>query len=298
MNRTDRCPICANKEITITYRGPIRVGSGSLRTDKSYNVYRCSDCLTIWHENDAYESKEYYESTQYRVELEGAADVETFYARHDRECLEKFIYTGTDIFRNKTVADVGCGGGGWLDFLKGVAKTTVAVEPSVLYRQHLHEKGHIAYAYMDNAAKDFANTIDVLTSFDVIEHVDNPRQFAEDAFRLLKNGGEIIVGTPTDLGHLRALLGSEFDSFVFSVQHPWVLSEKALKIIFENAGFKEISVRQFMKYGLGNVFAWLKERQPRGHVTYPCISHTVNEAWKANLAEKGQGDYLVLYAVK
>lgn len=298
MNNTIQCSICGSKEISITYHGPIRVGLGSQRTEKLYDLYRCSVCDTIWHENDAYESKKYYESTRYRVELEGTADIEAFYARHDRECLEKFHYTGTDIFRDKIVADIGCGGGGWLDFLKGVARETVAVEPSELYRKHLNEKGHASYAYMNDATKDFENKIDVLTSFDVIEHVDNPQEFADDAFRLVKKGGKIIIGTPTDLGHLRGLLGNEFDSFVFSVQHPWVLSEKGLRIMFEKAGFKEISVRQFMKYGLGNVFAWLKERQPKGHVTYPCISRTMNEAWKANLAETGQGDYLVVYACK
>ena len=35
-----------------------------------------------------------------------------------------------------------------------------------------------------------------------------------------------------------------------------------------------------------------------GNVSYPLISDTINEAWKANLAEKGYGDYLVVYATK
>jgi SAM-dependent methyltransferase len=261
-------------------------------------LYRCSDCGTIWHENDVYESGTYYESAQYRIELEGSADIGEYYLRHDRECLEKFLYTGTDIFRNKTVADIGCGGGSWIDFLKGVAKKTVAIEPSEIYREQLKVKGHDTYAYISDALTDYSGRIDVLTSFDVIEHVDDPQMFAHEIFRLVKTGGNIIIGTPTELKHLRTLIGKEFDSFVFSVQHPWVFAEKGLKLLFERAGFKNISIRSFMRYGLGNVFAWLNEIKPRGNITYPCISNTINEAWKANLAETGYGDYLVVYATK
>ena len=217
---------------------------------------------------------------------------------HDKECLEKFHYTGTDIFRNKVVADIGCGGGGWLDFLKGVAQKTVAIEPSEYYQKHLKEKGHNTFAYMNEAFLEFGEQIDVLTSFDVIEHVANPQSFANDLFHLVREGGRIIIGTPSEYKHLREMLGNVFDSFLFSVQHLWVFAEKGLQIIFEKAGFKDVKIMQYTKYGLGNVFAWLKEREPMGNISYPCISVSINEVWKANLAEKGCGDYLVIYATK
>jgi SAM-dependent methyltransferase len=294
------CSICGSKEITITYHGPVRVGQGAKRTEKAYDLYQCLGCGTIWHENDVFAPENYYESTQYRIELEGSADINDFYAKHDKECLDKFVYTGTDIFRGKIVADIGCGGGGWLDFLKDVASTTVAVEPSEIYRKHLREKGHITYAYMNEAIQDYSNAINVLTSFDVIEHVTDPQDFVQDMSNLVSGGGggAAIVGTPTDFKHLRLLLGSEFDSFVFSVQHLWVFTEKGLRILFERAGFNKVKINHYMRYGLGNVFAWLKERGPKGHITYPCISATMEEAWKSNLAEIGYGDYLVVYATK
>jgi SAM-dependent methyltransferase len=240
----------------------------------------------------------YYETARYRMELEGSADIEDFYKKHDWECGDKFSYTGTGIFRNKIVADVGCGGGGWLDFIKGVAATTIAVEPSEIYRKHLKKTGHIPYAYMKDAIKDFAKQVDVITSFDVIEHVADPQDFVNDTVSLVKDDGKVIVGTPSDHRHLRELLGNDFNSFIFSVQHPWVFAEKGLRILFEKAGFQDIRIRQYMKYGLGNVFAWLKEGRPMGHAVYPFISSTVNESWKANLAETGYGDYLVVYAGK
>ncbi|GHU77233.1 hypothetical protein FACS189461_5530 [Spirochaetia bacterium] len=179
------CSICGSKDMLVTYNGPIRIGQGSKRTEKSYEVYQCSNCDTIWHENDVYSPEEYYESTQYRVELEGSSDIHNFYDKHDKECFDKFRYTGTGIFRDKVVADIGCGGGGWLDFLKGVARMTVAVEPSEYYRNCLKEKGHRAFAYMNDAFTEFSDKIDVLTSFDVIEHVAGPQSFVNDVFQLV-----------------------------------------------------------------------------------------------------------------
>ena len=292
------CSICESKEFEITYNGPIRIGLGQKRTEKSYDVYKCKDCDTILHENDAYVPEEYYESTQYRVELEGTSEIQNFYDKHDKDCLNKFRYTGTDIFRNKVVADIGCGGGGWLDFLKGVALKTVAIEPSEYYRKHLKEKRHITFPYMRDAFDEFSDKIDVITSFDVIEHVSDPQEFSNDIFHLIRKGGQVIVGTPSEYRHLRELVGNDFDSFIFSIQHPWVFAVKGLSILFEKAGFKDIKIKQYTNYGLGNVFAWLKERTPKGNITYPCISETINEAWKANLAERGYGDYLVVYATK
>ncbi|MDR2410309.1 MAG: class I SAM-dependent methyltransferase [Bacteroidales bacterium] len=286
------CDICGSTKISITYHGSIRTGPG--RTERAYDMYCCSDCGTIWHENDIPE--QYYESTQYRMELEGSEDIEDFYKRHDWESLDKFSYTGTDIFRNKIVADIGCGGGGWLDFLKGVAGITVAVEPSENYRKHLKEKGHVTYGYMKDVMNDYGGSIDVLTSFDVIEHVADPEDFVNDIFHLVNDTGKVIVGTPTDHPHLRELLGDDFNSFIFSVQHPWVFTERGLLLLFKKAGFQEIQIKKYMKYGLGNVFAWLQEGEPKGHISYPCISPTLNEAWKANLAETGYADYLVVYA--
>jgi 2-polyprenyl-3-methyl-5-hydroxy-6-metoxy-1,4-benzoquinol methylase len=151
---------------------------------------------------------------------------------------------------------------------------------------------------MRDAFNKFSDKIDVLTSFDVIEHVSDPQEFTNDIFNLTSEGGQIIVGTPGEYRHLREMVGSDFDSFIFSIQHPWVFAEKGLTTLFEKAGFKNVKIKQFANYGLGNVFAWLKEKTPKGNITYPCISETINEAWKSNLAERGYGDYLVVYATK
>lgn len=177
------------------------------------------------------------------------------------------------------------------------AKDIVAVEPSRIYQEALKEKGYHAFQYAEQAVIEWGGSCDVVTSFDVIEHVESPQAFANDMYRLCSDGGQIICGTPTDYPVLRSLLGEVYDKFIFQIQHPWILSEDALKIMFEKAGFKEIRIEKIQKYGLGNLIAWLKEGKPRGDIKYDFISDSMNEAYKTEMARINP-EYLVVKAVK
>lgn len=292
------CKLCKSQNLIVTYNGHIRNGSFGNLTQKEYNVYKCKDCGVIWHENSECDYEKYYESEVYRMTLEKESNIENYYSLHDKETLEKLTFTGTDIFRNKLVADIGCGGGSFLDFVQGVAKQTIAIEPSKIYRKTLEERHHITYAYSSNALNDFAGEIDVITSFDVIEHVNNPFTFVDEVYKLLKPSGKIILGTPSDHPVLRELLNTEFEQFIFSFQHPWVFSESSLFLIFNKMGFKNICVEQKQKYGIGNMISWLMNHKPNGHVKYDFISETSNDLWKREIENKKLGDYLVVYAQK
>ena len=90
---------------------------------------------------------------EYRQSLEGTSDEQDFYRMHDEESMQKFQYTGTTIFRNKVVADVGCGCGAFLDYIKGVAKEVVAIEPSVAYRTVMDRKDFRTFPYSADAVK-------------------------------------------------------------------------------------------------------------------------------------------------
>lgn len=248
----------------------------------------------MYHEN--VRSKEFYESSEYRQKMgENTADYE---ALHDREVLEKLNYTGTDIFRDKIVADIGCGGGSFLDFVSGVASEIVGIEPTEAFRKNCLRKGYHMYAYAEEARIDYENKADVITSFDVIEHVENPCAFMEECYRLCAQGGKVIIGTPTEQPIMRMALGEEYDSFLFSTQHLWVLNKESLEIAAKLAGFKNIEIKYKQRYGLGNLIAWLKERRPMGNVAYSYIAESVNKSWMTNSEECGLADYIVIYAEK
>lgn len=107
------------------------------------------------------------------------------------------------------VADIGCGCGAFLDLVSGVGQSIIAVEPTESYRQVLNRKGYSTYPYANEALKEWKGKVDIVVSFDVIEHVNAPEQFIREVYELLKNGGKCIIGTPTDAPVMRKLLGEK-----------------------------------------------------------------------------------------
>ena len=122
-----KCKICDSDQNKIIYNGIIRNGGLAKYNIKNMPIYQCEECGVIWHEKKIDDLKQYYESVEYREKLEGSSEYKEFYELLDNEPLDKFRYTGTDIYRDKIVADVGCGCGAFLDFVKGVSKEVVAI---------------------------------------------------------------------------------------------------------------------------------------------------------------------------
>lgn len=295
-----KCKICKSNRIEITYKGCIRNGGVGNYTEAPVIMWKCEDCGVIWHDSVIDNAKEFYESEEYRNSVNGSSDAELFYELYDKNSLEKFSYTGTDIFRNKKVADIGCGPGAFLDFLRGVADTVIAVEPSLTYRTVMEKKGYqYLYAYADEAKNDWKGRVDIITSFDVIEHVENPKEFLADIFELLSEKGMAVIGTPTEAPVMRRLLGNDYEKQVlFSTQHIWSFSGGALKIMAGEAGFSEISVRYEQRYGLENLLGWLKTKKPCSDIEDSVITKTLDMVYKTECKANGLADYVVLYAYK
>jgi 2-polyprenyl-3-methyl-5-hydroxy-6-metoxy-1,4-benzoquinol methylase len=293
-----KCKICNSENIVTTYDGLIRAGRLGKYTKNPVKMWKCNECKTIWHE-PMVDNRQYYETQEYRNSLEGSAEEKTFYMLHDKENLDKFKYTGTDIFRGETVADIGCGAGSFLDFVEGVAGDIVAIEPSETYREVLLKKGYHTYAYADEAKTDWKGKISVITSFDVIEHVEDPIKFMEDAYDLLKVGGRAIIGTPTEAPVMRDILGEIYEKqLLFSVQHLWILGENSLDLIAKKAGFKSIRVKYYQRYGINNFLGWIREKKPQSEIQSDYISEISNAVWKSEMENKGFADYIVIYLEK
>lgn len=294
-----RCQICNGENIEINYEGYIRNGATNVKTKNKVEIYKCSDCGVIWHDKTDKDYEEYYVNEDYRRELESTSDINDFYRMHDFESFDKFTYVGTEASRNKVVADIGCGGGAFLDYLSGVAKEVIAIEPSRTYRSEMDKRGYRTYPFASEAIKDYNNKIDIVVSFDVIEHVDDPQEFLNEIYNLMGLGGKAIIGTPTQTPIMRELLGGIYEEkLLFSTQHLWIFGENNLKLMAEKAGFSNATVKYKQRYGLGNLLAWMQFHKPKGHFKYDFITETMDEVWKRECERQGLSDYILLYLEK
>lgn len=293
------CKICRSEDNKIIYHGLIRDGGLGKYTTHKVPIYQCNNCGVIWHDNQFQNLKHYYESPEYRNTLEGGSEESLFYALHDRETLDKLTYTGTDIYRDKIVADIGCGCGAFCDFLKGVAKGIIAIEPSENYRKIMSKKGFSTFDYTESAICNYRNKVDVITSFDVIEHVEDPKRFLTDIFELLKADGKGFIGTPTDAPIMRKLLGNIYEKkLLYSTQHLWIFSEKNLRILSKEIGFTKINFKYYQRYGIGNMLGWIKDKVPGANVREDFITSTLDNVWKSQCCDQKSSDYIVLHLEK
>jgi len=114
-----------------------------------------------------------------------------------KDLLIKNALDRTGIERGRRALDVGCGTGVWLDRLGstyGVDGTGIDVSRKSLDTAQAQSVGRNAFALADARALPFADgSFDLITSLDVLEHIDHPEQALLEMMRVSSSGGHILV---------------------------------------------------------------------------------------------------------
>jgi 2-polyprenyl-3-methyl-5-hydroxy-6-metoxy-1,4-benzoquinol methylase len=234
----------------------------------------------------------FYESDEYRKGVDAASGIEDFRKLHDASSLQWLGLMDGSLLRNAVIADIGCGGGSFVDAVKGYAKSIVAIEPMATYRSALEAEGFHVYPYTADAQGDWAQRVDVACCFSVLEHVVNPVKLLKDTRRLLRPGGVLYASTPNREEILMRLRIPEFLSFYYRLHHVHYFNSHSLQIAANMAGFREVDIVPFHRYGFMNTANWLEQRRPTGDPKSPALGPDLDRAWKAMLEQNGLADYL------
>ena len=115
------------------------------------------------------------------------------------EHLSRYLYA-VQFAQDKRVLDAGCGTGYGSEELSRVAESVLAVDVSgeaIEYAREHHSRPNVQFVQglcTDVAAED--GSFDVVTAFEVIEHLSDWPQFLRECSRLLVPGGVLLVSTP------------------------------------------------------------------------------------------------------
>lgn len=105
----------------------------------------------------------------------------------------------TYIADGDAVLDVGCGRGAFLDRAKGRSDDVTGIELNGSAASFARKRGlTVIPKLVSEHAKDCAAKYDVVTSFQVLEHVADPVPFLRDCIACLKIGGLLILGVPNN----------------------------------------------------------------------------------------------------
>lgn len=83
-----------------------------------------------------------------------------------------------------------------------------------------------------------ANSFDVITGIEVIEHLNDPSELVEEIFRILRPGGIVYLTTPNFNSLLRRRLKAEYDVITYPL-HLCYYTPKTLGTLFRSKGFSQ-----------------------------------------------------------
>jgi len=289
----EACEICGNNEWKTVYRGPVREGAfGNLRPDAA--VARCTRCAADRLKEDCCLKESDYESEAYRAHLLQSLDTAGFLSAHDEMQLFPLQTLWPMPLRGLTIADVGCAGGSFLDHVRGLAGSIVAVEPCTLYHKSLSERGYRVFDYADTAARELGPAVDLAVSLQVIEHTLNPEAFLADIRAMLKPGGYLLISTPNRDDLLMDALPETYPQFFYRVAHRWYFDAQSLTECAGRAGFCMEKLTYLHRYTLSNALLWLRDRRPSGRSEIPGLAGMGDAMWKTVLESTGKADCMYL----
>ena len=143
--------------------------------------------------------------------------------------------------KTNNILDIGCGDGHFLEVAQergwnvfGTEFTDAAIDVCIKKGIKMH-KGVLA---SENYSE---NEFDIITSFEVIEHINNPQNEINNIKPILRTGGLFYLTTPNFNSLSRIFLGPNWNVIDYP-EHLSYYSPKTINSFFQKNGFQKIKI--------------------------------------------------------
>ena len=165
----------------------------------------------------------------------------------------------------RRVLDVGCARGDFLDQMRRRGWIVAGVEPTDWLADEAAARGLPIWPTTLADAGIPSEAFDVVTMWDVLEHLPDPLAGLARAGKALRPGGRILVNTPIEDGWEPRLAGSAWSGWD-PPRHMTVFSRTTLLRVVEAAGFRPLEWhRVFETYLISalTLSLWAEEALPK-----------------------------------
>jgi 2-polyprenyl-3-methyl-5-hydroxy-6-metoxy-1,4-benzoquinol methylase len=228
----ESCPICGIVGPRLWVRGPDRLHGRA----EEYTLLRCAACSLVWLSRPPQpEEMHLHYTTAYHKLISAAGDnpVKRWKAR--KVDLAQLKQSGA-------LLDLGCSSGSFLESMRGQSWKLYGIEMSSDCAKEAEARCG-AQVFVGNilAAPFQCEMFDVITCFDVLEHLFEPQRVMEKVAKWLKPGGIFFVQVPNIDSAEARVFGTYWHGLELP-RHLFHYSPKSLKYLAESAGLLQVSL--------------------------------------------------------
>ncbi len=246
------CNVCGLDQPQLLFKKKDKFGM----TRDEYRVVECRGCGLLYvNPRPAEEEigKFYPESYSWKETLKA----DSFFTKWIRGLENRYRYhllrdevskvTRLRMKSSGKILDIGCGTGDRLDAFRSMGYDVYGVEPSdsALYaKEHLKLnviQGDLFSAHFES---DFFN---VISLFHVLEHTHDPTRVCEEIYRILREGGLLVIQVPNK-GCLQHRIFKERWAAFDVPRDLYYFGIKTLRSLLERVGFKIVKIDHFMNW--------------------------------------------------
>lgn len=237
------CPVCqsveykvflpASEDLSIAAHDFACTNGGH---GKYFQIVECAHCqMRFCSPRPSAESL-----TQLYSEVEDVvyAENEAGRIRTARSALRHINKTG------KRLLDVGCGTGVFLHVARDAGYDVTGIEPSIDSSRRAREKGlSIMQGTITDSELEFHEPFDIITMWDVLEHVDSPAEFLSRGASLLREGGELHLSTIFVDSSYATMLGKHWPWYM--LMHIHYFRKEHIERLLLDAGFSKVEYHRY-----------------------------------------------------
>lgn len=229
-----QCPLCGSDRLrlagAIDYRKPIMFSTGPVELWRTPELFECGRCASWFTQNIIPKATAFELYCSGNSSAKWPRDVTLVESKH-----KGIIQRLDHYFRASVrVLDIGCNTGVLLDYARSKECDTTGVEPSVASQAVLLGKGHKVFSSIEQVVGKY----DVITAFDLVEHLYDLPGFFKSVSNLLTERGVLVLLTG-DIGSLTARWTGKNWWYLKAPEHIVFPSRKFLENV---EGFKLISI--------------------------------------------------------
>ena len=207
---------------------------------QTWRLVRCEQCDMMFHHHvlspawNARRFSEWMDETSIRefARINNPAHATANKARHHVEQILRIALISHGSERPTRVLDFGCGFGEFLSLCVAFGLDAVGVD-----RSQARRSGAVFPVVPE--IEDLEGAFDVLSFFQVLEHLDDPRSTVERLSGFLNPGGILIAETP-NCSRVRGITDLESYRMIHPLDHINAFTPATLNNLVERCGFERI----------------------------------------------------------